>query len=382
MNKFLALTLALALPALAHAANFQAVAAGDWHTTNTWGVTSIPGASDNVDLNGAVVTQTGTVTCASLVDVATGGTLTLGANASFTCRAVTNAPLETASAGVVLDCDYTLTTGNGLMILAGGEATIAGAWINSGGGSGIDNEGGTVTDFSGSIVNSGAGYGAYNYAGTWTDFSGTLNNVGNGYGAYNDGGTWTDFFGTLNNTGGGIGVFNVGAWDGFHGTLNNSATGYGINNNSGGTWSQFEGQLVNSATGIGVFNNYGTWTDFSGMLVSSSLCYAVDNYGTWTDFSGTLELNSLAASAISGPAIPFSGIIKIAAQADLAAGNILVTKTILGTAGSFNETARNTDPGEANVKSGTSYKIGDASKTGTLVTGSSKPGFGGGFFNQ
>jgi hypothetical protein len=262
-------------------------------------------------LNSKAVTQTGVVSCASLVDVATGGSLTFGTNASFTCRAVTNAPLATASAGVVVDCDYKLTTGNGLTISAGGEVTIAGTWSNSGSGYGVYNESGTVTDFSGTLNNSGSGYGVGNIGGTWTDFTGTLNNSGSGYGAYNVGGTVTDFTGALNNSGAGIGVFNNGGtWTDFGGTLNNSGFGCGVYN-GGGTVTDFTGTLNNSGTGIGVFNDVGTWTDFTGNLV----------------------LSSANVEAIDGNAIPFSGVIKIAEQADLAAENIVTGKTILGVTG-------------------------------------------------
>jgi hypothetical protein len=310
MKRILGILAGLMLASAAQAANFTAAAAGNLHTTNTWGVTSIPGASDNVDLNGKAVTMTGTVTFASLVDVATGGSLTFGANASFTCRAVTNAPLETASAGVVVDCDYKLTTGNGLTILAGGEATIAGTWSNSGSGLGVYNNGGTVTDFSGMINNSGSSYGAYNASGTWTAFSGTLNNSGDGNGVGNDGGTWTDFTGTLNNSGG----------------------GYGVINGGGSTWTDFSGTINNSGDGNGVVND-GTWTDFSGTLNNSGNGVGVENNGTWTDFSGNLVLSSANVEAIDGDAIPFSGSIKIAAQSDLSAENIVTGKTILGVTG-------------------------------------------------
>jgi hypothetical protein len=263
MKRILGILAGLMLAASAQAANYQAAAAGNWHTTNTWGVTSIPGWRDHVDLNGKAITLTNSLTLSSLGDVATGGSLDLGTNVTFTCRAVTNAALSTSATGVVVDCDYTLTTNNGFTINTGGEATIAGAWNNSGAGYGVYNNGGTVTDFSGTLHNSGSGYGALNYA-TWTDFSGTLNNSGTGYGVFNYLSTWTDFTGTLNNSGSGYGAFNG---------------------------------------------------------------------GTWTDFSGNLVLSSANVEAIDGDAISFSGSIKIAAQSDLSAANIVTGKTILGVTG-------------------------------------------------
>jgi hypothetical protein len=226
MKRILTILAGLLLAASVQAANFTAAAAGNWHTTNTWGVTSVPGATDNVDLNGQAVTITGTVTCASLVDAATGGSLDFVANASFTCRAVTNVPLSTSAAGVVLDCDYMLTTSfDGLTINPGGEVTIAGTWANSGDNSVVNNVEGTVTDFSGTLNNSGSGYGVFNY-GTMTDFTGTLNNSGDGYGVFNSGGTVTDFSGTLNNIGTGYGAYNAsGTWTDFSGVCLDSGSG-------------------------------------------------------------------------------------------------------------------------------------------------------------
>jgi hypothetical protein len=335
MKRILGILAGLMLACAAQAANFTAAAPGDWHTTNTWGVTSIPGASDNVSLNAKAVTMTGTVTCASLIKGGTGGSLTFGTNASFTCRAVTNAPLMTSAPGVVVDCDYKLTTGRGLNINAGGAVTIAGTWSNSGSLQGVYNVGGTVTAFTGTLNNSGSGSGAYN-SGTWTDFTGTLNNSGDGNGAYN-GGTWSDFTGTLNNSGDsyGYGVYNDGGtWTDFSGTLTNSGNGYGVYNDGGSIWTDFSGTLNNSGDGNGAYNGGSTWTDFSGTLTNSGNGYGVVNAGsTWTDFSGNLVLSSANVEAIAGDAIPFSGSIKIAVQSDLAAENIVVGKTILGVTG-------------------------------------------------
>jgi hypothetical protein len=53
-----------------------------------------------------------------------------------------------------------------------------------------------------------------------------------------------------------------------------------------------------------------------------------------TAFTGNLVLSSANVEAIDGHnAIPFSGSIKIAAQADLAAENVKSGKTILGVTG-------------------------------------------------
>lgn len=51
------------------------------------------------------------------------------------------------------------------------------------------------------------------------------------------------------------------------------------------------------------------------------------------------------------------------------AANVLTSDTVDGVAGTFDESARNTDPGEANVKSGTSYKIQNVAKSGSYSAG-------------
>ena len=104
------------------------------------------------------------------------------------------------------------------------------------------------------------------------------------------------------------------------------------------------GDLTNSGNGTGVNNDNGVITDFTGTLTNSGSGIAVNNYVTWTNFSGNLILASLAASAIGGNAIPFSGTIHIAAQPDLAAANILTSKTILGVAGTLDIAADNPPP--------------------------------------
>jgi hypothetical protein len=52
------------------------------------------------------------------------------------------------------------------------------------------------------------------------------------------------------------------------------------------------------------------------------------------------------------------------------AASILNSATILSVAGTFDEAARNTDPGQANVWTGTSYKILNVSKNGSKVASS------------
>jgi hypothetical protein len=52
-----------------------------------------------------------------------------------------------------------------------------------------------------------------------------------------------------------------------------------------------------------------------------------------------------------------------------AASNVLLGVAVDATTGTFDEASRNTDPGEANVKLGTGYKIQNVNKTGTLIGG-------------
>lgn len=66
-----------------------------------------------------------------------------------------------------------------------------------------------------------------------------------------------------------------------------------------------------------------------------------------------------------------------------AVGNVLVAETAWGPtgaeyAGTFDEAARNTDPGEANVSDGVTYKILNVGKEGTLVGGDYATGYAAG----
>jgi hypothetical protein len=58
-----------------------------------------------------------------------------------------------------------------------------------------------------------------------------------------------------------------------------------------------------------------------------------------------------------------------------AASNVLLGVAVDATTGTFNESARNTDPGENKVQSGTTYKIQNVSKTGTLSGGGGSTGY-------
>lgn len=87
-----------------------------------------------------------------------------------------------------------------------------------------------------------------------------------------------------------------------------SGTGRAIDCQIGGIVTTVTGDVVNSGSGYGFYNS-GTCTDFAGTLKNRGSGVAAHNAGTWTAFTGTLRVESPAASAISGTAIPFSGTI-------------------------------------------------------------------------
>ena len=58
-----------------------------------------------------------------------------------------------------------------------------------------------------------------------------------------------------------------------------------------------------------------------------------------------------------------------------AASNVLSGVSVDATTGTFDEAARNTDPGIANVRSGTNYKIQNSSLTGTMSGGAGSAGY-------
>jgi hypothetical protein len=296
MKRIFGILAGLVLAASAQAADFQAVSNGNFHATNTWGVTAIPGASDNVDLNGKAITLTNSLTLASLVDVATGGSLDLGAGVAFICRAVTNAPLTTSAEGVSVDCDYTLTMyAYGFTINSGGVVAIQGTWSNSAAGSCFINSG-TITDISGTVNNSG-NEGIFNYYGTITDISGTVNVYENHQGILNDYGTITDISGTVNVHGGG---------------------GQGINNNAG-TITDISGTVnILCVDGQGVVDNYGTITDISGMVLDTS-------------GSGAITLGT-----VGGTVSIITGIVgRPSSVSTLTPGNVKSGVTILGVTGTL-----------------------------------------------
>lgn len=157
---------------------------------------------------------------------------------------------------------------------------------------------------------------------------------------------------------------------------------HAIDNWYGGTLTrcnnaQFTVTSANATAGATYTNNGQTFTvdaTISGgttlkTTMQSSICPEVS--GTLTKASGTGD-NTIAFSSVAVGGILNRTSADFATSSD--AGNITSGTTISGIAGTFDESARNTDPGEANVKDGTTYKIQNVSKEGSYV------GTGGGVY--
>jgi hypothetical protein len=89
---------------------------------------------------------------------------------------------------------------------------------------------------------------------------------------------------------------------------------------------------------------------------------------TWVDTPSKIPRMSLIIQ--SNPAIDTPTV-----------ANVLTADTVRGANGTFDEAARNTDPGEANVKSATSYKIQNVEKSGSYAAAGGmiiNPGLSGG----
>ena len=74
---------------------------------------------------------------------------------------------------------------------------------------------------------------------------------------------------------------------------------------------------------------------------------------------------ALASIPQSGDTITNTGGFALTFTVDLPdVASVLITDTVWGVAGTFDESSRNTDPGVGNVSSGVSYLIQNVSKTG------------------
>jgi hypothetical protein len=89
------------------------------------------------------------------------------------------------------------------------------------------------------------------------------------------------------------------------------------------------------------------------------------------DINGSyVEPIAAAYSALGdgyGPGGLTAGTLAAAKIMDVTYGTLAASSVLVAAGGTFDESARNTDPGEANVASGTGYKILNVSKSGSLV---------------
>lgn len=124
---------------------------------------------------------------------------------------------------------------------------------------------------------------------------------------------------------------------------------------------------------------YGTYMGTSYTLAAATTFDASCSFVSGTSFgianpSASFVQTGSNPITSDGGTTPIPYLVTLGGQPDLDDANILVGKTILGVAGAFNESARNTDPGVTNVKSGTSYKIANSTKNGTLdITADNPP---------
>jgi hypothetical protein len=219
-------------------------------------------------------------------------------------------------------------------------------------------------EFTGTINGNGGLWGCViDWGGTFT-FSGEITTSGS-YGLYLDSGASGTFNGTVTNNGGGAGVYNLGD-NVINTTITNTSSGVGYWHASpaGGFYSGgfYSGVLTNTGSGDAI---------------------RIDNGATYDAFLSTLSgivtsTNGVPINTISGYGVGrITGTVSYTPNVpNLSAANIKKDTVILGVTGSMEagdltfaqEAARNTDPGIANVKKGTSYKIIDTAKVGTLVT--------------
>lgn len=92
-----------------------------------------------------------------------------------------------------------------------------------------------------------------------------------------------------------------------------------------------------------------------------------DPTSPWYDAGTQTALASLPAQ---GDTITNAGAFTLTFDVDFpSAASVLTSDTVNRVAGTFDEAARNTDPGEAAVRYGVTYTIQGVSKTGSAVYG-------------
>lgn len=112
------------------------------------------------------------------------------------------------------------------------------------------------------------------------------------------------------------------------------------------------------------------------MILDEKYTMTLDELYTPGAVGGSLEGNwvvPVAAgystlAAAYGPSSTLSGTLAAAKIMDGTYGTLAASSVLVAAGGTFDEAARNTDPGEANVVTPTAYKIQNVSKAGAYPT--------------
>lgn len=402
----------------------------NWSSTTPdqpWPSGTLPANGDTVDLNGHVVVWDAGITTipasgklAAITSPLKAGQITLDlSNVAFSGGAALNVdsitPGTITAAFILVSGD----TSNTLTVSAsGGATTFVGSAASNG--RTISNTG------TGSIITIGNATGGSNSSisrfclhngstGAWTH---TGNLTGGASPAFGNSSTGTVSLSNCLLTGGsgvsGVAFLNLVAGSV---TLENTGTGCNMVNSANAmawqgtppTWnmqtgayckwgSVYLGQppatntVLNAASGGAQFQSGGSLVDGTASLANTQ--YVLDtcpDYGvggtggakTATIPAGLNVQAGAAAFGINGtsetPSYPTTASTQASQEAadaalvDAVKAGILSTTTVLGVTGTFDalvwEAARNSDPGEANVKDGTAYEILGVAKEGTMPEG-------------
>jgi hypothetical protein len=351
-------------------ATILAATTGNWSAGGTWTGGVKPGAGDVAVANNKTVTIDEDVTCAELRNDTTGGATAGGGfsvpNTSFGTRNIT-AALVGGSAALVTCAHVTGNTVNVVGNVTGGTATSATGLQNST--TGAITVTGTVTGGSGSTT-----YGVNTVTG-----AATLTGDAVGGSAASAVGIRSQSTANLSING--------------HATGGVNATAVGVTTSSSGTITFTGGGVLTSGSAAPAASAIATGGIYGATrLVSVGGIFPVNGRiylpnpppaALTVDFqdadSNTRRYFSRAAfpdaaqilSGVSYQNGEATGTFDEAARnTDPGESNVLTGTSYkiqnVAKAGTFDEAARNTDPGESNVLTGTSYKIQSAAKTGTF----------------
>lgn len=185
-----------------------------------------------------------------------------------------------------------------------------------------------------------------------------------------------------------VGNITAGAGRGLVGAANNTinvtgnvtaAAEIGVYNNNAGAVN-----ITGNVTGGSVIQKHGLHTAYGGGTVTGTVTGGAAVGAAGVNCTGTTGMtltgnlvNTATANASQGkiiysPASPANYIQYGATKYyyDIPdAASVLSSDTVAGESGTYDEAARNTDPGEENVRSGTTYKIQNSEKTGSMSAG-------------